>query len=79
MREKKSRAKQTIPEQMPKKKWLSLTEGSSYLSMSPNHFLEIVLENELTVSVIRRRKYFNVDQLNSLFEKHVIIKHQSGN
>lgn len=68
----KKRTKKVIPEMMPTKKWLSLSEACSYLDISINHFPGIARNNGLTVSFISKRSYYKVSELDALIENNAI-------
>lgn len=70
----KSRGKKVIPQMMPIKKWLSLSEACSYMDLSINIFQDLASKNRLTISVIGAKKYFKVAELESLIEENVLIR-----
>ena len=67
-------AKKKIPEMLPVKKWLSQQEAMSYMDMSKDTFIKVVVENRLSVSAIGAKKYYRVDQLDGLIEGGIIIQ-----
>lgn len=66
-------AKKKIPEMLPIKKWLSQPEAMSYMDMSKDTFIKVVVENRLSISAIGQKKYYRVDQLQGLIEQNILI------
>lgn len=75
--EKKPRArrlKKGIKEMYPVKKWFTLSEACSYMDMSLNVFQEMATKNGLSLSVLGKKKYYRVEELENLIEENVIIR-----
>ena len=55
---------------MPKKEWLSQNEACAFLDMHPNTFKTVLptLAKPLTIKNIGHKKYFNISEIQSLFE-----------
>jgi hypothetical protein len=67
---KQRRIKKPIQEMMPKKEWLSQNETCAFLDMHPNTFKTVLptLAKPLTIKNIGHKKYFNISEIQSLFE-----------
>ena len=59
---------------MPVKKCLSLIEASCFMDMSTDTLEDVVMKNGLTISIIGRKKYYLVRELEELIESKIIIK-----
>ena len=70
----KPKVKQTMPGMLPVKKWLTIQEACSYMDMSINHLSKILDENSFTISVIGKKKYYKVTELDKLIEANIIIR-----
>ena len=68
------RSKKKIPEMFPVKKWLSLQEAASYMDMSENHFQNLRSKSGLTISIIGKKKYYRVSELDQLIEDNILIR-----
>ena len=71
-----SRRKTPIPGMMPTKEWLSKGEAMSYLDLNEKDFDRLAIKNSLTASSLTggKKLWFKVSELDSLFEKHIIVK-----
>lgn len=72
-RKRAPRYKRVVKEMIPVKKWLTLPESCSYLDMSTNIFMDLVHREGLTISVIGKKKYFRVSELDYLIEENILI------
>jgi len=69
-----NRKKKRIPEMMPIKKWLTLLEALSFMDMSINRFQELAIREGLTISMIGKKKYYKVIELEQLIESNIVVK-----
>lgn len=74
---KSSRAKKKIAEMMPVKKWLSLPETCCYMDMSAGHFEKLAMEKGLTLSMLNKKKYYKVAELDALIEDNILIRNKN--
>ena len=70
----KSRAKHTMSAMLPVKKWLTIQEACSYMDMSINHLSDLIAENNFTVSVIGKKRYYLISELQKFIESNIIIR-----
>jgi hypothetical protein len=70
----KSRAKHTMSAMLPVKQWLTIQEACSYMDMSVNLLSDLISENNFTISVIRRRRYYKLSELQKFIESNIIIR-----
>jgi hypothetical protein len=69
-----SRAKHTMSAMLPVKQWLTIQEACSYMDMSINHLSDLMAQNNFTISVINKRRYYKISELKNLIESNIIIR-----
>jgi hypothetical protein len=68
------RTKKIIDAMMPVRKWLTVNEGASFMGMHENTLREVINDNELTLSIIGKKQYVKVSELEGLIEESIFRK-----
>lgn len=67
------RTKKPIASMMPVKQWLGKAEACAYLDMSINIFNDVSKVARLTTSVIGKKTYYKVSEINELLTLNIVI------
>lgn len=70
----KSRAKHTMSAMLPVKQWLTIQEACSYMDMSINHLSDLIAQNNFTISIINKRRYYKLSELQKFIESNIVIR-----